>query len=320
MPVVNNQRDGLHRMTIDKGKTAYTPNSLNDGYPKPDLKEGYVHYPEKVAGQKVRVRSETFQEHFGQAILFWNSMSEPEKQHIIEAFHFEVGKVTDKATRQKVVDMFNNVDNELAKAIALGVGANPPAPIERHMPKVSMSKALSLENTAKNSIATRKIAALIMDGFEDAQLAAVKAALTSQGAHLDVISQFLSPVKSASGKTVVPDKNYVSVSSVLYDAVYIPGGEESVEAMIEQDYVVNFITEAYKHCKPMGATGEGVNLLAELGLVDSEAAGTKSNQVVEEMGVVTLMDKPNDAFNKAFVEAIKAHRHWARETAENIPA
>lgn len=322
VPVVNNERDGFHRMAIDKGKTAYTPNSLNGGFPKPGLepKEGYVHYPQKIAGQKIRVRSETFQEHFGQATLFWNSMSEAEKMHIIHAFHFEVGKVTDKATRQKVVDMFNNVDNELAKEIALGVGANPPAPVERHMPKVSMSKALSLENTFKNSIATRKVAAIIMEGFNDDELASVKAALTAQGAHVEIISQYLTPIDSANGKTIVPDKNYVSVSSVLYDAVYIPGGEESVENMIDQGYVVNFITEAYKHCKPIAASGEGVNLLAELGLVDSEAAGTKSGQVISEMGVVALMAKPNDAFNKAFVEAIKAHRHWAREKDESIPA
>jgi catalase len=90
--------------------------------------------------------------------------------------------------------------------------------------------------------------------------------------------------------------------------------------MIDQGYVVNFITEAYKHCKPIGATGEGVNLLAELGLLDSEAAGNRSGQVISEMGVVALSSKPNDAFNKSFVEAIKAHRHWAREKDESIPA
>ena len=109
-------------MTINKGKTAYHPNSLNEGYPKPGLdeKEGYVHYPEMVSGKKMQVRSESFQDHYSQATLFWNSMSEPEKQHIIKAFHFEVGKVTDKATRQKVVDMFTNVDLELAKADRFG--------------------------------------------------------------------------------------------------------------------------------------------------------------------------------------------------------
>jgi catalase len=321
-PVANNQRDGYHRMTINIGKTAYHPNSLNGGWPKPGLNpaDGYVHYPEEVAGLKMRVRSDTFSEHFGQAILFWNSMSEMEKLHIIRAFQFEVGKVTDKATRQKVVDMFNNVDNELAKQIALGVGADPPAPVERHMPKVKVSKALSLENTAKDSIATRKIAVLAMDGYSDQDLASVKAALTAEGARVEVISHFLSPIKSESGKQLVPDKNLVSVSSVLYDAVYIPGGEESVEALNDMGAMVNFIEEAYKHCKPIAASSEGVNLLAELGLVDSEAAGTKSGQIVSDMGVVTLMAKPNDAFNKAFVDAIKAHRHWDREKDETIPA
>lgn len=321
-PVVNNQRDGYHRMTINIGKTAYHPNSLNEGYPKPGLdpKEGYVHYPEEVAGLKMQVRSDTFSDHYGQAILFWNSMSESEKQHIIKAFQFEVGKVTDKATRQKVVDMFNNVDNELAKQIALGVGANPPAPVERHMPKLTYSKALSLENTFKNSIATRKVAVLVMDGFDDSQLETVKASLTAQGAYLEIISQHQSPIKSASGKAVVPDKSYVTVSSVLYDAVYIPGGSESIETMNQQGYVVNFVTEAYKHCKPIAASGEGVDLLASLGLVDSEAAGTKSGKLLNELGVVALMGKPDDAFNKAFIEAIKAHRHWAREKDESVPA
>ena len=115
-----------------------------------------------------------------------------------------------------------------------------------------MSKALSLENTLKNSIATRKVAAIVMEGFNDDELASVKAALTAQGAQVEIISQYLTPIDSANGKPIVPDKNYVSVSSVLYDAVYIPGGEESVENMIDQGYVVNFITEAYKHCKPIG--------------------------------------------------------------------
>jgi catalase len=247
-------------------------------------------------------------------------MSEPEKQHIIKAFQFEVGKVTDKATRQKVVDLFNNVDNELAKTIALGVGANEPEPVERHMPKPSMSKALSLENTAKNSIATRKVAVLAMDGFSDEDLAAVKVALAAEGARVEVVSQFLSPIKSVNGKQLIPDKNLISVSSVLYDAVYIPGGEESIEAINDQGAMVIFIEEAYKHCKPIAATSEGVNLLAELGLVDSEAAGTKSNQIINELGVVALMSKPNAGFTKAFVDAMKMHRFWERENDESIPA
>ncbi len=317
-PVVNNQRDGFHRMTISEGKTAYHPNSLNEGWPKPglDVKAGYVHYPEQVSGQKLQVRSQTFSEHFGQAILFWNSMSEAEKYHIIKAFHFEVGKVTDKATRQKVVDMFNNVDNELARAIALGVGANSPQPVERHMPKVVMSKALTQENPARGSVKTRKVAVLAMDGYNNSELNAVKAALTAQGARIEVISQYLSPIKSSHGESVLPDKNFVSASSVLYDAIYVPGGEKSIDGLTHQPYVTEFINEAYKHCKPIAASGEGVALLRQTSIETKMSGG---DEVVSDLGVVTSNAAPSSEFNEAFLAAIKMHRHWAREKSEKVP-
>jgi catalase len=317
-PVVNNQRDGYHRMTINKGKTAYHPNTLNEGYPKPGLntKEGYVHYPEMINGQKIQVRSETFNDHFSQATLFWNSMTEPEKYHIIKAFHFEVGKVTDSTIRQKVVDMFNNVDNDLAKAIALGVGANPPKLIQRRMPKVSMSKALTQQNPQRRSAKTRKVAILVMDGFNDLELMTTKKALTAEGVRAEVVSQYLTSVKSLNGKELAPDKNFVSVSSVLYDAVYVPGGEKSIDALAHQPFVLEFINEAYKHCKPIAASSEGVALLQQT-IVEAKMAFSKT--AMSDQGVVTSMDAPDEAFNRSFVDAIAMHRHWGREKTENVP-
>ncbi len=99
----NNQRDGFHRMTIDKGKVSYFPNSIrqNDPTPAPGKDGGYEHYQEKVDGRKVRTRSESFNDHFSQARLFWNSMSPAEKKHIIKAFYFEVGNVKDKKNSSK---------------------------------------------------------------------------------------------------------------------------------------------------------------------------------------------------------------------------
>ncbi len=319
VPVVNNQRDGFHQMNINKGSVAYYPNSLNDNYPRAglDSKAGYVHYPERVQGDKVRVRSETFQEHFGQAILFWNSMTEPEKYHIIKAFHFEVGKVTDMVTRQKIVDMFNNVDNELAKAIALGVGANPPKPVERHMPKVLVSKALSQDNPQRRSAKTRKVAIFMMDGFNDEELMLVKDSLTAAGVHVTVISQYLSPIKSLNGKQFVPDSNFVgAASSVLFDAIYIPGGEASIDALAHQMFVLEFLNEAYKHCKAIAASSEGIGLLQQ---TVSEAKLAFSNAVVSDKGVVTCMGAPTEEFTGAFLDAIAKHRHWVREKTEDVP-
>ena len=323
--VTNNQRDGPHRMTINKGKTAYNPNSLNNDYPKPgmDEKEGYVHYAEAVSGKIVRERSESFKDHYSQATLFWNSMSDPEKQHIIKAFQFEIGKLNNKETRQKVVDMFNNVDHELAVQIAKAVGTSPPTrkpQPPKKAPKLQASKALSMENTIKNTIKTRKIAVLAMDGFNGKEFSSVKAALEKQGAKIEVISQFLSPIKSQDGQEIEVDKHYVSASSVMYDAVYIPGGQQSIDTMKQQWYVINFINEAFKHCKAIGATSEAVGLLAETDIMEVKLAETKGKaEVVSDKGVVTSQAAPTEAFNEAVIVAIAQHRHWIREKNENMP-
>ncbi len=58
---------------------------------------GFVTYPEQVSGPKVRQRSESFGDHYGQARLFWNSMTPPEKEHIVKALQFELSKVETQA-------------------------------------------------------------------------------------------------------------------------------------------------------------------------------------------------------------------------------
>ena len=323
-PIANNQRDGMHRMTINMGKTAYNPNSLNNDYPKPGLneKEGYVHYAQAVNGTTIRERSESFKDHYSQASLFWNSMSDPEKQHIIKAFQFEVGKLNSRETRQKVVDMFNNVDPELARQIAKGVGANPPSEkpqSQKKTPQIKASKALSMENTVQ-SVKTRKIAVIAMDGFNGKELSSVKASLEAQGAKMEVVSQVLGSIKSQEGEKMDVDKHFISASSVLYDAVYVPGGQQSVDALKKQGYVINFINQAFKHCKAIGATNEAINLLAETNIENVNLADMKSKEVVSDKGVVTSQTGPTSAFNDAFISAIAQHRHWIREKNENIPA
>src|SRR5690606_26535120 len=149
-PFHNNQRDGYGRQTINVGQVSYHKNSLAQNTPSPSTEEegGYVHYQEKVEGRKIQARSESFADHFSQAKLFWNSMSIPEKKHIVDAFSFEVGKVKDKTVRQQVVDMFANVDVGLATAVAEAVGAEFPTNVEES-PVQDASPALSQENTAK---------------------------------------------------------------------------------------------------------------------------------------------------------------------------
>lgn len=323
VPVHNNQRDGYHRMTIDGGSVSYSPNSIqnNDPKPAPEDQGGYVHHAEKVEGVKVRQRSQSFSDHFSQATLFWNSMSEAEKQHIIEAFHFEVGSVMNKQIKQRVVDMFNNVDGQLAVKIAEGIGATPPS-VPGGTDVTANSPALSQENTIK-SAQTRKVAVLLDNGFNHQEVSSVMEALKNSGIHTEVISKNLGILTSAEGQQLEVGKNFVTTGSIKYDAVYVPGGQSSIDSLTKQGDALHFINEAFKHAKAIGATNEGVDLLATSSTKGVAMAGSENQtQPVTELGVVTIRSS-NDlkAFNDEFIKAIAQHRHWGRQSNKDmVPA
>lgn len=310
----NNQRDGYHRTMIDHGKVSYSPNSLANNSPQPCGNNGYKHYEEKVDGVKIRARSMSFQDHFSQATMFWNSMSIPEKQHIIRAFHFEVGSVMDKQIKQRVVDMFNNVDNELAKQIAAGVGATPPA-IGRTGAS-DISPAVSQLNTIMTA-QTRKVAILAEDGFNHAELTKLMDTLKGARICFELISKNLGTIKSSDNKELAVAKNYLTTSSVLYDAVYVAGGRACADTMLNQGDTLHFVNEAFKHAKTIGAANEGADLLKA-----SQIKGISYSNgihVVSELGVVT-QTKASDLsdFYNEFINAIAQHRHWMRENIKDL--
>lgn len=321
-PVHNNQRDGYHRMTINKGKTAYFPNALRDSDPKPapEDQSGYVHYAEKIDAKKIRERGKKFKDFFSQASLFYNSLSGSEREHIIKAFHFEVGKVKDAQTRQKIVDLFGNVDTDLATKIAQGVGATPPSgPQKRASDKTS--PAVSMKDTVKNTIKSRRIAILAMEGVHGGELMAVKKALQDQGAHTKVISKALGTLKSVDGNDVKVDMPFITTASVVFDAIYVPGGKQSIEALKDMGDALHFLNEAFKHCKPIGATSEGVDLLMASDIKGTKLAEQSDSGVVADQGVISVRGAADlDSFSKSFADAIAKHRFWMRPQKMQVPA
>lgn len=321
--VHNNQRDGYHRMTIDRGAVSYFPNRLqkNDPRPATDAEHGYSHYSEKVDGYKVRRRSDSFSDHFSQATLFWNSMSPAEKQHIIDAFHFEVGNVVDKQVRQRVVDLYNNVDGDLAAQIAQAIGVAPPAN-PGGTGVTASSPAVSQENTIMTA-KTRKVAVLAENGFNYPEVTQVIQALKAAGVHSQVISQKLGMITSVSGEQMEVNKSYTTGGSIMFDAVYVPGGRQSAGDLLSQGNALHFVNEAFKHGKAVGATNEGVDLIAAAQIQDIAIAGPGSKaQLFNELGVVTIRN-PADmgSFAQEFIAAIARHRHWARQKVkELVPA
>jgi catalase len=322
-PVHNNQRDAYHRQTINKGRVNYFPNSLGGGYPSPAPREegGYVSYTEKIDGHKIRERSDSFSDHFRQAALFWNSQSDAEKKHLVKAFHFELGKVESKEVRQRMIDLLNNVDDDLATRAAEGIGI--PAPTGKGGAGVTKSlPSLSMDSTVKNTIKSRKIAILVAEGYHYEQLMQVKDALKNGGAHCKIVSAKMGIIKSLDGKEVEAVKNYETAASVIFDAVFIPGGAKSIDALKMQGKAIHFINEAFMHCKPIGATGEGVDLFMASDIAGVTMADSNSGKkVVSETGVVTVRDATDiQDFANEFIMAVAKHRHWNRQEKEKVPA
>lgn len=316
-PVHNNQRDGMARMTINPGQVSYHKNGIAGNTPAPASESdgGYKHYAEKVEGRKVRARSDSFKDHFGQAAMFYQSLSEVEQLHIIKAFQFELSKVMNKDVRQRTVDVFAQVDPGLAAQLADAIGALPPS--SATSPKVTMkSPALSILNKAK-SPATRKVAVLTAVKFADAELRQVLAALAAEGVTAELVSTKLGFLPTDADGQVEVMHHLESADSVLFDAVYVAGGRESADALLAQPLAVDFVRQAYRHYKPIAAIGEGADLLTPAGIgtpapIGAKATGSANQPAWNEPGVVVAA-KPSAAFAKSFVEAIAEHRHWARK-------
>ena len=326
-PVHNNQRDGLMRQTISVARAAYHPNSIGGGCPVQVGRRdgGFVSHPVPIDAPKLRQRGEKFFDHFSQATLFWVSQSEPERDHIVSALQFELGKLERPAIRERMVGMLTLVDEGLANRVGEGLGVKPQRPDgplnlsvpadgdpKAYQPRRAKaparpSPALSMANTVKDTAKSRKVAILAADGVDDAAVATMSRLLIAAGAVPKVIGPRLGALKGARGGTVSVDMSLATVGSVLFDAVYVPGGPQSVATLQEDATAVLFVHEAYKHCKALAATGEGAELLPQARSADQAIVVGEDAQVAKVA--------PD------FIRAIGQHRNWAREAAgKRIPA
>ncbi|UZR98494.1 catalase [Chondrinema litorale] len=324
--VSNNQRDAHMRMTVNKGNTAYFPNSIGGGCPylAKMAEGGFTSYEERQDGKKIRARSDSFSDHFSQPGIFYRSLEEWEKNHVIEAYSFELGKCTYDHIKQRMLWLINKIDEELAHSVAQNLGMDIPstieepinqaigadANVEKYQPVkrkdyLKKSEALSQTHIKTKSIATRQIAFLVGDGFDATQYIKMKKALEKENAVVKVVATHGGEVTCSKGEKHKVYAALLTAESVIFDALYIPGGKESIDALNEVAKAKKFINETLKHCKAMAIDGEAKALFeATFGkeLKDDEA--------------ICIDKSPEE-----FIKAIGMHRNWKREEfAKNIPA
>ncbi len=372
-PVSNNQREGHMRTEINPGRVSYEPNSLGGNQPHqvPAQQGGYVSYPDNVNGPKVRVRSESFGDHYGQAKLFWNSMSGTEKEHIVKALQFELSLVETREIRQRMLGHLFKINDQLATQVALALGemtlpdAKNPAVVPASKATNGNGKAKkmakpngtadSVEETAvladavsptsasgglqrtsglsqleslskSGSVKGRKIAILAADGVSMEHVQAVMQVAKKAGVQTKVVGPHLGTLTGPNGSGISVDRTFSNSASIMFDAIYVPGGAESLATLLKMGDAQEFINEAFKHAKPIAASGEGVQLLArsQVGQLAGIAPvqDAHSTPASSMPGIVTGGASAAEAEKVAqnLIEAMRQHRHWGRALATMIPA
>ena len=179
-----------------------------------------------------------------------------------------------------------------------------------------------MANTVKDTAKTRKVAILCADGVDLPAVRTMQRLLAEEGATSKIIAPRQGTLKG-SGGNIAADYSFLNAASVLFDAVFVPGGDKSAEALARESSAVLFVREAYKHCKAIAAVGAGVDLLGAAGLGDNGAPTgdgrtAKKSGADEALAVGKAEELPGVAAR--FIRAIGRHRNWDREAAaEHVP-
>lgn len=320
--VRNNQHDGYGQHVIPQGRSSYYKNSIGGGCPALADENVFRHYTQRVDGVAMRKRAKSFENHYSQARMFWKSMSAVEAEHIVAAFAFELGKVEVPEIRSAVAAQLARVDHELATRVAAKLGL-PEPPDEVVDDTVAASPALS-QIGGGDTIASRKIAVLAADGVDVVGTQRFTELMERRGAVVEVLAPVAGgSLQGGSGGELPVDRAFTTMASVLYDAVVVACGPRSVSTLSHDGYAVHFVVEAYKHLKPIGAFGAGIDLLRAAHIENRLASeGDAATDVVSDQAVVTTTaaaDTLPDEFVDELAAVLARHRCWQRQT-DPVPA
>jgi catalase len=305
-PMAHFQQDGHMAMRNPVGRTNYEPNSRGvNGGPRENSQQGFVSFPEPMQGEKVRVRSETFADHYSQARQFYISQLPVEQKHIADAFTFELSKVEDPAIRERMVAHLLNVDVPLAQKVAQGLGleALPEPAVAALAPRqdLAASAALSIIQNGPQSFKGRKIGVLMTDGADAKVFKVLKSAALAEGALIKVIAPTIGGVKDSEGARIAADEKIGGGPSVVFDAVVLLVSDAGVAALAGDATTKDFVADAFAHCKFIGYTAAALPLFAATGIDDVLDAG--------------CMDITKRNAAQEFIKACRQLRVWAREAS-----
>ena len=324
-PFMNMNRDGAMRHRISKGNVNYWPNRFEANPPASISQGGFISFPAKQQGSKDRQTSDKFKEHFNQAQLFYNSLSDIEKMHVAKAYSFELDHCDDPTVYKRMSERLSFIDLPLAQKVAKNVGGDTPKKPakDNHGKKAKGLSQLEFQPSTP-TIASRRIAILIADGFDYPAFSAMKEALQKQKAFVFPIGSHRQPVTAETGEKVTPAHHFAGMRSTLFDATFVPGGKH-IESLSKNGVAKHWITESFAHLKTVGGVNEAVDFIHRQINLDEIKVASSGSKVQDSYGVVTACGSSDElmgiqnvgdgskGFAERFVYRVSKHRCWERE-------
>ncbi|WP_449415194.1 catalase [Ochrobactrum teleogrylli] len=296
------QQDGHMAMRNPVGRANYQPNSWGEG-PRPDPTRGFRSFAAQEDGQKVRLRPESFADHYSQARQFYLSQTAVEQNHIAMALTFELSKVETPVIRERIVSHLLNIDANLAETVAgkLGIRKMPKA-ADAMVPvrdDLAPSPALSIIENGPGTFKGRKIGVLVANGTDAQVLKGIRHAAEKEGAMVELVAPTVGGFEASSGDWIEADHMIDGGPSVLFDAVALVLSEEAANRLIGESTARDFVADAFAHCKFIGFTAGAMALLAKAGIEPEMDEG--------------LIPLDNARAATDFVASCRKLRIWARE-------
>jgi catalase len=303
-PFANLQRDGHMQMLVPTGRDNYEPNSLNAEGPRESAR-GLHSVAVALEGTKVRLRSETFKDHYSQARLFYRSVTPQEQNHMANALTFELSKVAIPEIRKRMLGHLDVIDARLGQIVAAALGmegqaiaATPAiAPID-----MEQSPALRLYGKYKPMLKGRKVGVLLADGFDAKLKNSLVAAIKKEGATSALIAPKVGGAEDSGGTKHPAEMALAGSPSVLFDAVAILAGAAGEGSMMDDPDAVGFLMDADRHLKAIAFAG--IDRLAE------------KTQITGKPGVTPLAGNGDVA---KFLESARNGKVWERDPAFTSP-
>ena len=251
----------------------------------------------------------------------WRNQTPMEQNHIVAASCSELAWVTVSAVRVRRVSTLTQIDVVLAQRIAAGLAMMAPAAPASAWDVSGTDQpepddALGTADARKDSIVGRQVAVLVATGVDTSAIDALRLEAEAGGAALKLLAPHLGAIRTNTGHLIYVDHSLPTMGSVLFDAVFIPGGQRSAAALCANANAVLFVKEAYKHGKAIAACGVGATLIAS-----AAHAASAPHDTFQGPGVFTTPGKTvSKAFIRSFIAAIASHRFTERPDLNTVVA